>query len=189
MKVNINTLKEEIVYQGFLTIKKAKISVFSEREEENQIIDREMIAKQEAAAILLVNRDSREFIFTKQFRYPVMKHHQGFILEIPAGIVEDGEEPLHTAKREILEETGFSVDQLEFISATYVSPGYSTERTHLYYAEVNNSDLVEKGGGIEEETEELEIITKPVSEIDQLLNQISDAKSLLALQWYKISKL
>ena len=187
-KKQFKVLREEVKHNGFLHIVKAFVNLFSKRENKTIEVTREMIQKKDAVGVLIKNTDSDEFIFTQQFRYPTVKHDKGYILEIPAGAIDGNEEPLETVKREVMEETGYRITKATYVSTTYVSPGYSSERTMVYYAEVCNADKIETGGGLKEETEEIEVIPVAVEKMDQLLNgKITDAKSLLALQWYQLN--
>lgn len=184
-------IKKWLPYSDFLKIEKATIEVFSKRENQVIEVDRETLLKQEAVAVLVFNIETQKFIFTRQFRYPVMEKHGGTLLEIPAGAVEHGEDVLESGKREVFEEVGYEVSNFEFISATYVSPGCSTEITQLYYAEVTNQDCISAGGGLKEETEEIDVVELSIQEVLILLekHQIRDAKTFMALLWFQNSKM
>ncbi|MBC8924881.1 NUDIX hydrolase, partial [Escherichia coli] len=56
------------------------------------------------------------------------------IIEIPAGKMEPGEDPLVTAKRELEEETGFQSDDLTYLTSFYTSPGFASELLYIYVA-------------------------------------------------------
>ena len=189
MQKDHKIIKEETVYRGFLDVMKGHIKVFSEREQQTVDITREAVYKNDAVAILIRNTDTNEFIFTQQFRYPTLTQNDGYLIEICAGAIDFNEDPMHAVQRECLEETGYDVQNATLISTTYVSPGYSTERTFIYYAEVTNAQKVSDGGGISEETEEIELVVVPDTKLDELLQTVADAKTLLALQWYKINHL
>lgn len=189
MQKEFKLIKEETMYRGFLDVMKGTIEVFSEHQGQRVQIKREVLYKKDAIAVLIKNSETNEFVFSQQFRYPTVKDDNGYILEIPAGAIDHGEEAIEALKRESIEETGYNIQSAELTSVTYVSPGYSTERTFIYYAEVTNSDKVSAGGGILSETEEIEIVNVPVSELRELINgKIVDAKSLLALQWYQLNR-
>lgn len=66
----------------------------------------------------------------RQYRFPIGEH----LLELPAGKLEPGEEPLPAAKRELSEETGLEADEWRDLGFIYTSPGFSTERLYLYLA-------------------------------------------------------
>lgn len=74
--------------------------------------------------------ENDELLFVRQFRYPMQK----VLLEIPAGKLEYGEDPLEAAKRELKEETGVTAQKVISLDAEYPSPGYCNEILHLYLA-------------------------------------------------------
>lgn len=92
-------------------------------------IDIDVIRHPGAAAIVpLMSVNS--VILIKQYRYAA----GGYIWEIPAGTLNPGESPLECAKRELVEETGYSSDKLEKLTEIVPVPGYSDERIHIYLA-------------------------------------------------------
>ncbi len=90
---------------------------------------REVVRHRPAVGIVAV-QDGAIF-FVRQFRYAL----NDFILEIPAGIMEDGETPVETAAREIQEEIGYRAGRLENIGRIYTSPGFCDEEIILFWAE------------------------------------------------------
>lgn len=82
-----------------------------------------------ASAIVPLLNDN-EIILIKQYRYAV----GGFIWEIPAGVLDPGEAPLECAKRELIEETGYSANEMEKLTEIVPVPGYSDERIHIFLA-------------------------------------------------------
>ncbi len=90
---------------------------------------REVIEHHGSVGILPILNDS--FVLEKQYRYAIDK----VLLEIPAGTLEDGEEPEECAKRELLEETGYYPNSLKYIGKMYLTPGYCTEVMYFYIAD------------------------------------------------------
>lgn len=174
-------LSEEEVLSGRFRVEKGTF------ERNGKEFERYRIDRVDAAAILLWDSEKDEVVLTRQFRYPVAAHRQDMILEIVAGKVDDGESPVRTAVREIEEETGYIVDekQLTFCTSGYTSPGYTTERFHIFIAEVSPADKKSKGGGLEEEAEEIELVSIPVKEFFQQVNknEIVDIKTILAAKY------
>lgn len=189
MKYNI--LNENLVYDGFLKIKKATITHDSFYKNTRITCSREMLDRGDSVAVLLFEKDTNQFIFIDQFRYPTIKQGTGWLKEIPAGELEFDEDPVKCAIREVEEETGYIVNHLDHISTFYATPGGSSERMYLYFGEVMKKDKVYTGGGLQEENEDILLYKYDASKIDTLLNSgiINDAKSIIALQWYKINKL
>jgi nudix-type nucleoside diphosphatase (YffH/AdpP family) len=175
----LKIIKEKEVFNDGLVIEEGKI-----KDEKNKEFTRLRIKREKASAVLIINTDSKNVILTKQFRYPIASETSHQILEIPAGKVDEGDAPLETAIREVEEETGYRVksEQIKHLVSCFVSPGYSSERFFIYYAEVTNADKVGKGGGLESENEHIEIVEVGIEEFKNLMNEglILDAKTLIA---------
>ena len=95
---------------------------------EGRKVKREMIEHRGAAAMLAFDEDNK-VILVKQHRFP-----HGFVLEIPAGTLEKGEEPLNCAFRELEEETGYRARKMTSLITYYPSIGYNTEAIHCFVA-------------------------------------------------------
>ena len=95
---------------------------------EGRKVKREMIEHRGAAAMLAFDEDNK-VILVKQHRFP-----HGFVLEIPAGTLEKGEEPLKCAFRELEEETGHRAKKMTPLITYYPSIGYNTEAIHCFVA-------------------------------------------------------
>ena len=111
----------------------------------------------------------------RQFREATRQH----LLELPAGTLEPGEEPLETARRELEEETGLTGGEWREVTRFWTTPGFCRELMTLFFAEG-----VEPGEARPEADEELELVLWPVAEIEQRLGEIEDAKSLTGLLLY-----
>jgi len=90
----------------------------------------------DSVAALVHDTDSDCVILAGQFRYPTYEKGPGWILEIPAGILEPDESPQESTRREVLEEIGDSAGSLRLITSVYVSPGGSSERIQVFYVPV-----------------------------------------------------
>ncbi len=123
----------------------------------------------------------------EQFRYPTWDGGRGpgWILELPAGILEPGEDPQDAIRREIMEEIGYSADRCDLIARPYLSPGGSSERIHIYYVPIGENAKTSEGGGVTSEGEDIRTIQMPVAEAMKKMQacEIVDAKTLIALQW------
>lgn len=172
-------LNEEVVFDNKLVIQKANI-----QDQENTTYTRLRIKRQDASAVLLFNTVSQKIILTRQFRYPVADQTNEYLLELLAGKVDEGEQPLEAAIREAEEETGYRIkaENIRFLLSCFASPGYSSERFHLYYATVTPADLLSEGGGLASEHESIELVELDLSEFKSMIKdgRIQDAKTILA---------
>lgn len=118
-------LSSQAAYQGkFLQLKKDIVSL-----PDGQETYREYLIHPGAVAILPVLEDGR-ILLERQFRYPVNRA----MIEIPAGKLEAGEDPLVCAQRELLEETGYTATSWEYLGRIHPVISYSTEFIEIYLA-------------------------------------------------------
>ena len=139
-------------------------------------------------AVVVHNTTDGTVLLVRQFRYSTHEKGPGWMLELPAGVIgadRAPEEPEETVYREVLEETGFSVRDPQFIGSYYLSPSGSSECIHLYYCRVMATDRLDPGGGLEEEGEDIEIIEVPTADLLAKLDGgfVVDAKSAIGLYW------
>lgn len=118
--------------------------------------------------------ENNELLFVRQYRYP----YKEVLLELPAGKLEPGQDPLENGKRELLEETGAIGENYVSLGKVYPSPGYFAEVLHLYFCRVTEFREVSP-----DEDEFLEIEKIPLKDAVQLVlqNKIPDAKSQVAI--------
>jgi ADP-ribose pyrophosphatase len=90
---------------------------------------REVVEHAGGVVILAVDENNRAYM-VRQFRYPIGRAK----LEVPAGKLEKGEDPLEGAVRELREETGLTAEQIIYFGGTYPSPGFCDEQLHIYLA-------------------------------------------------------
>jgi ADP-ribose pyrophosphatase len=112
----------------------------------------------------------------RQYRYPL---HRVF-LELPAGKIDAGEDPLHTAQRELLEETGYVATEWKYLGCTHPVISYSNEQIDIYLARglTLQQQKLDRG-------EFLDVIEVPLAAaIDMVKSgEITDAKTLAGLFW------
>lgn len=135
---------------------------------------REIVEHPGSVAILAVDEEAR-VILVRQLREPARKQ----LLELPAGGLEPGEEPLACARRELREETGLHGGDWREAAAFWTTPGFCNEHMHLFVA-----TGVREGDADADEDEQIEIVRWPVDEIAARLDEIEDAKTLAGLLLY-----
>lgn len=165
--------RKETIYDGFYTFRKLIV------EEDGDTFEREQFDSGDAVAALVYDTAKDKFIFVKQYRYSAEKE----LLEVVAGVLEE-DDPEMTIKKEIKEEAGYEVDQLEHVWDFYTSPGACTEQVHLFYAEVSKKKS--EGGGLDEDHENVKIIEFTLDELKE--QKLADAKTIIAVQWLLTKK-
>ena len=140
---------------------------------------REYIKHPGAVAIVPLFDDG-SILLERQFRYP---HHKVFI-EVPAGKLEPNEPHLETAKRELLEETGYTAREWKHLATIHTAIAYTNEAIDLFIAR-----QLEKPGGAQLDAGEfVETIVVPFDEAIAMVKdgRITDAKTVAALLWVKL---
>lgn len=133
----------------------------------------EMVEHRGAVTLIPIDRDGA-VLFVRQFR----AGSQSDLLELPAGMLEEDEDPLSGAAREVREEIGMAAGKLTRLGHFYMAPGYSTEHMHVYMAtELYTAPLPQ------DEDEFLSIVRLPFNKALQMARtgQILDGKTLAAL--------
>lgn len=142
---------------------------------------REIVEHPGAVALIALDEVGR-VLLVKQYRHAV----RAVTLEIPAGILEPGEEPRAAAQRELREETGYRAGQIDRLGGIYTAPGFSTEYIHFFLARQLASDRLAM-----DDDEVIDLIRLPLADAVDLIQtgQIDDGKSvsglLFAQAWLK----
>ena len=146
---------------------------------------REAYDRGNGAAVLLYDPQRKTVLLTRQFRMPtyVNGNPDGMLTEVCAGLLE-GDDPESCIRREILEETGYEVPAVDKVAEVYTSPGAVTEMLYLYQGAYNPGMKKEAGGGVAEESEDIELLEWPYDKVRQALKEghIKDAKTMILLQ-------
>jgi len=173
------------VFDGFFKIDEAVVSYEGVDGRLIGPVRRLNFERGDSAAAIVFNRDRGAVVLACQFRYPTYEKGPGWPIEILAGMVDPGETPEECIRREVREESGYEVDRLQHIATFYVSPGGSSERIILYYAEVTEAARRGPGGGELREGEVIRIIEVPFDDLERDLRagRIIDAKTLVGVQW------
>ena len=150
-------------------------------EVEGRKVRREIIEHPGAAAVLAFDEKGR-VILVRQYRYPY-----GYALEVPAGTLEEGEEPAGCAFRELEEETGYSADGMAHLLTYYPSIGYNTEAIHCFVA----SGVRNAGAG--QNLDDDEILSVERIGLERLLamirsGEIQDSKTICTVMTYVAKK-
>ncbi|MBC8263543.1 MAG: NUDIX domain-containing protein [Anaerolineales bacterium] len=156
----------------------------------------------DSVGVLLHDPQDDAVILVRQFRYPVyarLAPHEregdgakrAWLLEIVAGVVDEGRTVKEVANKELLEEAGYEVKgELQLIATFYPSPGGASERVHLFLGEVDHRQRIGKGGGVVAEGEDTQVVVLPFREAMDMVarGEIGDAKTIIALQHLALVK-
>ena len=163
----------ETVWEGRI----ATVRVDRFRYDDGGEAEREIVAHPGAVAV--VAHDGDNLFLVTQPREAV---DEQALLELPAGKLDtEGEEPLDTAKRELAEEIGKAAASWEYLTTFYTSPGFADEECHLYLA----TELEDADGASADENERIEIVVRPLSELDDVIAGCRDSKTLIGLLWFR----
>ncbi len=169
-------IQGETVFQGrLLNVKKDTVLLPN-----GKTSTREYILHNGAVAVIAVLKNGN-IIMENQFRYP----NQKVYLELPAGKLEVGEDPIEAAKRELLEETGAVAKNIEFLCDIEPTIAYSSEVIHIYLAtdiEISQQQL--------DEDEFVEVVEYSLGDLLEMIknNQIPDSKTVCGLLHYAMFK-
>jgi ADP-ribose pyrophosphatase len=154
------------------------LDVDTVRYPDGSIGDLEMIRHPGASAIVPFlsdpNGDDPQVLLIRQYRYAA----GGYMLEVPAGRLDAGEDPRDCAARELKEETGCTAEQVDYLTTIYTTPGFTDERIHLFMA-----TSLTAGETKHEADEFLEPQPMPLSQaLEKILaGEIQDGKTVIAL--------
>jgi ADP-ribose pyrophosphatase len=133
--------------------------------------EREIVERADSVAIVALD-PAGDLVLVRQLREAA----RGELLELPAGTVDEGEDPLATAKRELAEETGLHGGRWRGGPVFYTTPGFCRERVHLFFAE----DL-EPGEGATAGDEAIEVVRRPLTDLAARLEGLEDGKTLVGV--------
>lgn len=174
--MNYKILKSEILYKG-----KVFDHQVDEIEYESGNKGIREIAIHPGGAVVVPVKDDGKIILVKQFRYPFQKT----LIELPAGKLDKGEDPLICATRELEEETGYKAKEINKLGEIYIAPGYCTEILHIYMAK----GLTSGNHNREEGEHGMEIFELSIDEIEKMIaeGEIKDAKTIVGINFLKNS--
>lgn len=167
-------IKSDILFQG--KVFDLKVDEIEYNSTGNK--GRREVAVHPGGAVVVALTDENKIVMVKQFRYP----HQEWVLELPAGKLDDNEDPKICATRELTEETGYTAMQIHKLGKIYTTPGFCNEVLHIYLAE----NLTAGKHNREEGEEGMEIFEFTIDEINEKIRsgEIVDAKTISGIYMY-----
>ena len=170
---NIDLISSDYLYKGkVLNLRIDKIRTTLKKN-----IVREIAEHSPAVAVVVLN-PKNQICLVSQYRHAI----NAKTLEIPAGLVDEGESPLEAAKRELFEETGIKAINIEKVLSFYTSPGFSTELIHLYYVSDYKATISQN----KDDAENISVFWHSIHDVLEKIKMgsIKDAKTILACYWY-----
>jgi 8-oxo-dGTP pyrophosphatase MutT (NUDIX family) len=168
----------ETVYEGgFITVRRERF-----RHEDGKEVVRDVVVHPGAVGVVVLD-DEQNLWFVRQPREAIGAPD---VLEIPAGkLDEEGESPLEAGRRELAEEIGKRAEHWESLGSFYTSLGFTHEEIHLFLA-TGISDVAKPA--VEEE-ERIDIEVRPLTDLDAIIAEAKDSKTLVALLKLKLRNL
>ena len=163
------TIESQSIYSGkILSLRRDTVKI-----RDGKVAIREIVEHGGAVGIIAFT-DEGKIILVRQFRKATGRE----LIEIPAGTLERGEDPIKCASRELEEETGYVASEIRHIISFYLAPGYSTEIMHIFHA----SGLQKTRQKLEEDVA-VELIDVELDEAISMVrrNEIEDAKTITSL--------
>jgi len=165
---------EEIIHSEYLYRGRVlKLRLDETRLDNKQIVPREIVEHRGAVAIVAIDEQDK-VLMVRQYRSAAGRE----MLEIPAGTLEEGEDPALCATRELKEETGYHALKWESLGYFYSSPGFCTEKMYLYLAR-----QLTRGQATPEADELIQAELVPLDQLIAMIDhgEILDAKSNVGL--------
>lgn len=165
------TLGSEPVFDGVLLhVRRDTVRLPNGKEATREYI------RHPGAAMIIARPDPDTIVLERQFRYPLARH----FIELPAGKIDRGEEPLATAQRELREECGYTATEWRHLTTLHPCIAYADERIELYLAD----GLTQVGAALDED-EFLEVMTVPLTRALAWVRDgtITEAKAVTGLLW------
>jgi ADP-ribose pyrophosphatase len=162
-------LASRVVFEG----RAVKLSLSTVEKSNGETVSREIVDHKDCIAAVALD-DNGNVVMVRQFRTPTGKD----LLEIPAGVIEEGESPDECVRRELQEEIGYLPQKIARMGGFYAAPGYCTEYINVFLVSgLRESRLVA------EDTDEIEVVRVPVAKILGMIDsgEICDAKSVAGL--------
>ena len=182
--------KRETVFQGFFRMDKLWLTHPRFDGRDMPTFTRELFIRGDATCVLPYDPQRDEVVLLEQFRLGALGRNQSpWLLELVAGMNEEGESPEDVAQREGQEEAGLSFSRLDKICDYLVSPGGTTEMIHLYCGQVSTA---EAGGifGMEHEHEDILSHVVSADECFAMMadGRINNAAAIIAIQWLQLNR-
>jgi ADP-ribose pyrophosphatase len=187
---DVEISEREVCFSGFYQLDRLQLRHRQFAGGMGPLLSRELFVRRDAVCVLPYDPQRDCVVLIEQFRIGALdKSASPWLLELVAGLIDDGEQPEQVALREAVEEADLALTSLWPITQYYPSPGGSDERVHLF---VGRCDSQGAGGvhGLAEEGEDIRVHVWPLEDaLDAVKDgRIDNAASIIALQWLALNR-
>ena len=153
-------------------------------------MSRELMVRNDAVCVLLFDPVADKILLIEQFRPAVLNSDSPWLLELVAGMVEEGESDEDVARRESLEEAGVTVKRLAYMFKFVPSPGGLVEYLRMYAGEFDSRSVdTSQVHGVDNEHEDIKLHLMSADDaIDLLKHDVENASTIMGLQWFALNK-
>ncbi len=187
---DVEMLHHSSAYVGYFRIDAYQLRHKRFDGEWSEVRNLELFERGHSVAVLPYDAQTDQVVLIEQFRMGAIASDSPWLLEIIAGMVEEGEIHEDVAHREANEEACCKLTELESISKVYVSPGGSSEISQIYCGKVDISTISHDYAGLADEGEDIRIHIASYDEAVVALNtgKICSAPAVISLQWLQLNR-
>jgi ADP-ribose pyrophosphatase len=187
---DVEIIEKTAAFQGYFRVDRYRLRHRRFDGGWSDVMTREVFERGQAVAVLPYDPQRDELVLIEQFRMGAYAEGRApWLIEVVAGIIEEGEDPAEVARREMQEETGCELLDLVPVADYLVSPGGTSQGVKLFCGRVN----AEGAGGIHglaHEHEDIRVMVEPAARIPEILASpgACDATTILSLQWLMLNR-
>lgn len=196
-KKTLSIQTSSTVFKGYFQLKSLTFTHSLFQGGQSKLVKREVFCRGPAVVVLLYDLKNEKVVLVEQCRAGAIENalavndiNQAWLIEPVAGMIDHGESANDACTREVMEETGADILELEYINHFYPSPGACDEILHLYASNIN-SEQVASHGGLDEESEDIRVVILSFEEAKNklLTGEFNVVTTYIALQWLFFQKL
>lgn len=189
MTDTIDLLERGLRYSGFLTLVRYRLRHCLYRGGWGEVVERECLELPDAAAVLLYDARLDQVVMVEQFRIGGLASGNAWLIEPAGGVIPPGCDPVSAGLREVREETGCEAWGIEPIASFFVSPGFTSQRLHLFCARTDASGAVGSHGLAAEGEDTRVVILDACHAIEGIgAGRLDTMPAIMALQWLALNR-
>ncbi|WP_394204356.1 ADP-ribose diphosphatase [Shewanella waksmanii] len=186
---DVEMLERKPLYKGFFTMEEYRFRHRLFDGGWSDIVRREVFERGHAVVVLPYDPVTDQVVLIEQIRIPVFDANKTpWLFELVAGMIDKGQTAEQVAQRELMEESGLVGSHLRLISEFFASPGGTSEKFSLYYAQVDASQATGTHG-LADEHEDIQVHVVSREHAYEMVKsgQINNASTVIGLQWLQLN--